>query len=191
MWQHLLTYSNWNKDVVLLHLEQMWHGELIRFEAHQLQMSINEIQIAFSVSNNQLASTVCTCRDINTLETRLQKLQITKKNRNRCYITIPSYIQYKQSWLEPCKPYEFWNFGSYLLNFCNLQAEPCKLVLKMSSGCCCKFQAGKDILLLNRNYQIQISLVVGDEPLMTQSRWWTFAILLLNCQCFDNVGWVT
>jgi len=70
---YLSTYTNCNKNIVLLHLEQMWNTEFICFETRQFQMSVNKVQTSLSISNHELTTTVCTSRRVNTLAAKQYK----------------------------------------------------------------------------------------------------------------------
>ena len=65
---------------MLLHLKQVWHIKLVCFEAQQLQVSIDKVQAAFSVSDDQLTSTICTCRHADILTTKQTKLCSAAEN---------------------------------------------------------------------------------------------------------------
>ena len=69
------TYPHWNKDIVLLQLKKMWNIELISFETRNFKMAVNEVQRAFWIPKNQLATSWCTCSHHNILQNTKFKMK--------------------------------------------------------------------------------------------------------------------
>ena len=63
----MYTYPNGDQQVVLLHLVDMGHTNLVGFERRQRQLSVDEINVALEVGDDQMTSATGACWDVDLL----------------------------------------------------------------------------------------------------------------------------